>query len=144
MTTPPPPPPDGPGPAPPLRPLPRPARVALLVAGFIATGIGLVNLFLPGLPGTVFLIIAAWCFARSSPRFERWLLGLPVAGRLLRDYRAGLGMPRRAKVTAVACIAVAVTVSVLVLDTPAWVEAGLALLGAVGVWVVLARVPTRR
>src|SRR5688500_15537454 len=83
------------------RPLPRPVRLVLLAAGWAAVGIGLFHLFVPGLPSTVFLVIGLWCFARSSPRFERWLLELPVAGPLLRDYRAGLGMPLPAKVVAV-------------------------------------------
>jgi uncharacterized membrane protein YbaN (DUF454 family) len=126
------------------RPLSRPVRLALLAAGWLAVGIGMVNLFLPGLPGTVFFVIAAWCFARSSPRFERWLLGLPVVGQLVADYRAGLGMPMRAKVVAVTAITVAVGVSVLVLDVHPLLLAGLAALGVVGVWVILARVPTRR
>jgi uncharacterized membrane protein YbaN (DUF454 family) len=49
----------------------------------------------PGLPTTGFFVLAAACFAKSSPRFERWVLDLPTVGPMVRDYRAGLGMPRR-------------------------------------------------
>ena len=41
---------------------------------------------------TVFFVIAAWCFSRSSPRLERWVLNLPHIGPLVHDYRAGLGI----------------------------------------------------
>ena len=49
--------------------------------GWVAVAVGAVGIVVPGLPTTVFFIIAASCFARSSPRFERWVLGLPGIGR---------------------------------------------------------------
>ena len=76
-------------------------RLLLLTCGFLAVGLGTVGIVVPGLPTTGFFVLAAACFAKSSPRFERWVLGLPKIGPLVRDHRAGLGMPRRAKVLAV-------------------------------------------
>ena len=67
---------------------------------------------MPGLPTTVFFVIAAACFSRSSPRFEQWVLTRPGIGPMVRDYRAGLGMPRRAKVAAITCIVVVCSISV--------------------------------
>ena len=61
-----------------------------------------------------FFVVAAWCFSRSSPRLERWVLTLPHIGPMVRDYRAGLGMPRRAKLIAISMIVVFVTLSVVV------------------------------
>ncbi len=60
----------------------------------------------------MFFIVAAWCFGRSSPRFEQWVLGLPTIGRMVQEHRDGLGMPRRAKVVAIVMMATAVGVSV--------------------------------
>ena len=76
-------------------------RLGLLALGWIAVALGGLGVFVPGLPTTGFFVLAAACFARSSPRFEQWVLGLPKVGPLVRDHRAGLGMPRRAKVVAI-------------------------------------------
>ena len=73
-------------------------------AGWLSVGLGALGVIVPGLPTTVFFLVAAWCFARCSPRFEQWVLDLPKIGPLVRDSRAGLGMPRRAKVVAIAMI----------------------------------------
>ena len=55
-------------------------RPLLFAAGWIFTALGVVGLILPLMPGTIFLILAAWCFSQSSPRFEAWLLGHPRLG----------------------------------------------------------------
>src|SRR5262249_57529019 len=62
---------------------------------------------------TVLFMVGAWCFSHSSPRLERWVLNLPRVGPMVGDYRAGLGMPRRAKAIAISMIAVFVTLSVV-------------------------------
>jgi uncharacterized protein len=121
----------------------RIARAVWLLVGLLAVAIGAIGIVVPGMPTTVCFIVAAWCFSRSSPRLERWVLDLPRIGPMVRDHRAGLGMPRRAKAIAVSMIAVAVAVSVTVgIDT--WPTRLVVLtLGAVGVIYVAARVPTR-
>lgn len=119
-----------------------PARWLWLVGGWLSVVLGVIGIVVPGLPTTGFFVLAASCFARSSPRFERWVLGLPTIGPLVADYRAGLGMPRRAKVLAVTSIVVAVTLSsVLALDG-AW-RVIVIVLGVIGVWYVGIRIPTR-
>ena len=58
--------------------MPSPWRRHLyFAAGWVLTAIGVIGLVLPLMPGTIFLIAAAWCFSRSSPRFEAWLIGHP-------------------------------------------------------------------
>lgn len=117
-------------------------RVALLAVGWLAVALGAVGVVVPGLPTTGFFVLAAACFARSSPRFERWVLNLPTVGPLVRDHRAGLGMPRRAKVMAIGMMLVACSLSAWTLGTP--VLAGTVLgAGAIGTWYVGWRVPTR-
>jgi uncharacterized protein len=108
--------------------------------GFTCVGLGGLGIVLPGLPATVFFIAAAACFSKSSPRLEQWVLGLPSIGPLVRDYRAGNGMPQRAKVVAIAMLSVAVGISALALAAPL-ARVGLLAAGAVGVAVIL-RVPT--
>lgn len=129
-----------PVPPPPIGPV---AKACWMGAGFVGVGVGSVGVVVPGLPTTVFFVFAAWCFSRSSPRFERWVLGLPTVGPLVRDYRAGLGMPRRAKVIAVTMMWAAVAISGVVLrDRPA-VAVAVVAAGAVGTWFIVRRVPTR-
>ena len=118
------------------------SRGLWLGLGLLLVALGSIGAFVPGLPTTVFFIGAAACFARSSPRLERWVLGLPRIGPLVRDYRAGLGMPRRAKVTAVIAIAVAVALSLLAI--PSWEgRVAASSLALVGIGYVAFRVPTR-
>ena len=112
-------------------------------AGLLSVGIGGIGVVVPGLPTTVFFIVAAACFSRSNKRFEQWVLNLPKIGRLVRDHREGLGMPRRAKVMAVTMILVVATASgVLAIGNRA-VGAAVVALGVVGALYVTFRVPTR-
>lgn len=113
------------------------------VAGLVSVGLGGLGIIVPGLPTTVFFIVAAACFSRSNKRFEAWVLGLPRIGPLVRDHRAGLGMPRRAKVMAVTMILVVSLASgILAIDNRA-VGVGVVALGVVGALYVTFLVPTR-
>lgn len=76
-------------------------RVLFLLLGLFFTGLGVVGAFLPLLPTTVFLILAAACFARSSPRLEAWILSHRQFGPLVRNWREHGVIPPRAK--ALAC-----------------------------------------
>jgi len=77
-------------------------RLVLLGLGWAMVGLGLAGIFLPLLPTTPFLLLAAWLFSRSSPRLERWLTDHPMFGRPLRDWREAGAISRRAKLAAVA------------------------------------------
>jgi uncharacterized membrane protein YbaN (DUF454 family) len=118
-------------------------RIVWLVAGMVAVGLGGVGIVVPGLPTTVFFIVAASCFARSSPRFERWVLDLPGVGPMVRDHRAGLGMPRRAKVVALAMMGTAILLSSIALRHRTVMVAALVAVGVVGAAYIVWRVPTR-
>lgn len=72
-------------------------RTLYLAAGLFFVALGFVGAFLPVLPTTPFLILAAACFARSSQRLENWLLEHKQFGPLLRDWRARGAIPRKAK-----------------------------------------------
>jgi len=120
-----------------------PSRVARLIwvpVGLLCVAIGAIGVVLPGLPSTIFFIGAAAAFAKSSPRLEAWLLGLPAIGPLVHNHRNGLGMPVRAKILAVSMIAVAVGASFIRVDSM-WLNAVIAVAGVVGAIVVL-RQPT--
>lgn len=118
-------------------------RLVYLLSGLGCVAIGGVGVVVPGLPTTVFFIMAAWFFSRSSKRLENWVLNLPGIGPMVGDYRDGLGMPRRAKVAAISCIVVAVALSAGLLIDTLWVRLVVIALGLIGVWYVGVRVPTR-
>ena len=115
-----------------------------VVAGLMCVALGAIGVIVPGLPSTVFFIMAAAAFSRSSERMERWVLNLPGVGKLVADYRAGLGMPWRAKVIAGTMIVVAVGISSGIF-LGSWTWRGVVIgLGIIGLAYIFGRVPTRR
>ncbi|GAA0455847.1 MULTISPECIES: YbaN family protein [Sphingomonas] len=84
----------------------RSARLAWLCLGLLLVAIGFVGMFVPLLPTTDFLILALPCFARSSPRLERWLLRHPRFGPALLAWRERGAIPRHAKLAS--CFGMAV------------------------------------
>ena len=80
-------------------------RIVYFSLGWVMVALGVIGLIMPLMPGAVFLIVAAWCFARSSPRFEAWLLEHPTFGKPLREWRASGAIPRSGKI--MACLGMA-------------------------------------
>lgn len=76
-------------------------RWLLLICGWICVVLGVVGAFLPVMPTTPFLLLAAACFVRSSKRFYIWLVTHRWLGPLIRDYLDGGGIPLKAKVYAI-------------------------------------------
>ncbi|WP_374566578.1 YbaN family protein [Ideonella sp.] len=72
-------------------------RPLWLAGGALALLLGFIGVFLPLLPTTPFVLLAAFCFARGSERWERWLLAHRLWGPLVRDWRAYRAVPLRAK-----------------------------------------------
>jgi len=115
---------------------------ALLGLSFVA--IGAIGVVVPGLPTTPLLLLAAACFARSSPRLYAWLLRNPTFGPLIEDFRAGRGVRMRVKATALSMMAAFVTFALLVpLRDRAVPSAIVAVVALIGAGYIL-RLPTRR
>ena len=115
----------------------------LLLLGFIFVGLGFIGIIVPGMPTTVFMILAAACFAKSIPKFEQWILDLPGIGRLVQDHRDGLGMPQKSKAIAITMMVLAVTLSIIFAITSTLVQILVGGVGIIGVWYVGVRVPTK-
>ena len=120
-----------------------PGRWLWFGAGLLAVGLGGIGIVVPGLPTTVFFIVAASCFARSSPRFEAWVLGLPRIGPMVRDHRAGLGMRRRAKAWALGTMWLFVGLSAVLTRSRPVLVGVIVAVALVGTWYIVRRVPTR-
>lgn len=87
-------------------------RVLLIILGWICVVLATLGVVLPLLPTTPFLLLAAWCFARSSPRFHHWLLHRSWFGSYLRHWQQHRALPKGAKPKAVALILVTFAVSI--------------------------------
>lgn len=109
----------------------------------MCTGLAILGFILPIVPATPFLLLAAWCFARSSHRFHRWLLGHRWFGQYIRDYQSGRSIPRIVKVGTILLLWTSVITSALLVAEAAWMRA-LLLAVALGVTWHVARLPTRR
>ena len=73
-------------------------RLILLSLGWLCVGLAFVGVFIPGIPTTIFLIIALWAFARSSKKFHRWLLNHKRFGPILQNWQTHKVVPRKAKI----------------------------------------------
>ncbi|MDH4270054.1 MAG: YbaN family protein [Dehalococcoidia bacterium] len=73
-------------------------RRLLIGVGTLSTGLGIIGIFVPILPTTPFLLLAAACYMRSSERFYQWLINNRIFGAYVRDYIEGRGMPIRTKI----------------------------------------------
>ena len=80
-------------------------RPALIAFGWINVGLGTAGVFIPGLPTTVFLIVALWAFSKSSERFHRWLYSHPRFGPPVREWSEHGVVPPRAKFLATTVMA---------------------------------------
>lgn len=89
-------------------------RWAYVALGFFCIGLAIIGAVLPVMPTTVFVLIAAACFARGSYRFESWLLNSPWFGPMVRSWRTSRSIPARAKRIALVTIVLTFGVSVAV------------------------------
>lgn len=73
-------------------------RYAYLISGFLLVVIGLIGIFLPLLPTTIFLILASACFVKSSPKANEWLRNHKILGVYLKNYQDKTGLTIKSKV----------------------------------------------
>jgi uncharacterized membrane protein YbaN (DUF454 family) len=125
------------------RVLGAPLRWLLWAAGSLSLILGLIGVVLPGLPTTPFILLAAACYAKASPRLHAYLLNHRLTGPLLRDWETHRSLTRRTKTIAVVSMLVMVSFSIWSFRHRWIAQAVLVALGAIGAWVVL-RIPTRR
>lgn len=117
-------------------------RAAFFGAGVLSLGLGILGMFLPVLPTTPFVLLAAACFARSSDRFYGWLLAHRAFGPMVREWRTHRSIPYRTKLVAIVLMAASLSTSIVFFVRPAWLQAALAVFG-VGLALWLYRIPSR-
>jgi uncharacterized membrane protein YbaN (DUF454 family) len=87
-------------------------RILLVIAGTVCVGLGIVGIFVPVLPTTPFLLLAAACYARSSQRFHNWLLNNKWFGSYIRNYLERKGITLRAKIITLSLLWITIGVSI--------------------------------
>ena len=118
-------------------------QALLIAAGTICVVLAIFGIVLPVLPTTPFLLLAAICYERSSPRFHNWLLTNRWFGSYIKNYRGGKGIPLRQKVITLAILWATMVAGIVFAQLNWWIS--LLLLGiAVGVTIHLARIKTAK
>jgi uncharacterized membrane protein YbaN (DUF454 family) len=113
-------------------------RALFATLGVFAVVLGIIGVFVPGLPTTEFLIAASYLFARSSPRLSGWLDGNRWFGPMLRRFRETRGMPLKAKAVALAWMWSGLGISLYVLATAGMViQLFVLTMGLVGTTAIL-------
>ncbi|MCA1948738.1 MAG: YbaN family protein [Armatimonadetes bacterium] len=123
----------------------RGVRWLFAAMGVGCVGLGYLGLVIPGMPATVFFLIALWSFQRSCPAFERWLLEKSPARAVLQGWQRDRSMSLRAKRAALTMLWLSVSFSAALLvlrERPLWVPIAVVAAGAEGTAVIL-RVRTK-
>ncbi len=107
-----------------------------LAVGYASLGLGLAGIVLPLLPTTPFVILAAWCFARSNPALAARLYENPRFGPLLTTWRDQRAIPLRAKIWALLTLALSYAITVWLVRSPSLPFVLAAIMGSVGLYIV--------
>ncbi|TVR39764.1 MAG: DUF454 domain-containing protein [Bacteroidia bacterium] len=116
-------------------------RFLWFVAGSISLGLGILGIPLPLLPTTPFLLLATYCYARSSERFYYWLLNHRIFGKHIRNYRDHRGTTYQVKVGAISLLWITISISAIFAVSLWWVRI-LLLVIAIGVTIHIASLNT--
>ena len=118
------------------------ARWLWLIGGWIALGLGTIGIFLPVLPTTPFVLVAAWCFSKGSREMHRWLLEHRWFGPTVRSWEEHGVIPLRAKLVSTAVMVPLVGYMALFSDAPGWAVLIAVPLALYGLWFIWSK-PSR-
>lgn len=107
-------------------------KAILIFLGTVCVGLGVLGMFLPLMPTTVFLLLAAYCYSKSSEKFHTWLLTNRLCGKYITNYKSGRGITVRQKVSTCLTLWASIGLSIWLIDGKLWVSLLLAAI-AIGV-----------
>ncbi len=116
-----------------------PLRIALIVIGAISLVLGIIGLFLPVMPTTPFILLAAACWSRSLPRLHRWLLAQPKVGPMIEHWERNRTVPRRVKLVATAFVLPSIGTSIYLVRETTWLVlmlVAIAVIVIAGIWLL--------
>lgn len=109
-------------------------KILLIFLGTVCVALGVLGMFLPLLPTTVFLLAGAYCYSRSSERFHNWLLTNKLCGKYISNYKSGRGMTVKSKVTSLLSLWVSIAISIWFVNGKLWLSI---LLGSIAVAITV-------
>ena len=118
-------------------------RKLLIIAGTLFVAIGILGIFIPILPTTPFLLLAAACYIRSSKRFYHWLIYNSLFGAYIRNYIEGRGMPLKVKIFTISLLWITIGTSVFLGTQNLFVRILLVLI-AIGVTLHISYIRARK
>ncbi|MEO9273409.1 YbaN family protein [Marinomonas sp. 5E14-1] len=116
-------------------------RILYLMLGWLSLITGIIGIFLPLLPTTPLVLLAAWCFSKSSDRFHAWLLNHKFFGPIVKDWQSSDGIPKRSRNRAIIFMWAGMAISIT-LVWRFWATMGLIFIG-ICVSIYLLRMPLR-
>lgn len=118
-------------------------RIAYLISGFLLVAIGVIGIFLPLLPTTIFLILASACFVKSSPKANEWLRNHKILGVYLKNYQDKTGLSIKTKIFTISFLWTSISLSAFYLTNEFYIKIILLAI-AVGVSIHLIMVKTKK
>ncbi len=112
-------------------------KALLIVLGTLSLSLGILGIFLPLLPTTPLLLLAAALYVRSSPKLYDWLINHPRLGIYIRNFRENKAIPLKAKVLSVSMVWLTIGFCILFVIKPLWLRIALALLATAISWHIL-------
>ncbi|MCK4828568.1 YbaN family protein [bacterium] len=109
----------------------------LILLGSFFLGLGFLGIFIPGLPTTPFLLLAAGCYVRSSDRLYTWLLNHYIFGRHIQNFRENRSISLHSKIISLIAMWLMISLSVFVFIKIFWIRILIAILGVIGTVVIL-------
>lgn len=118
------------------------ARYFYLISGIILVTIGVIGIFLPLLPTTIFLILASICFLKSSPKANEWLRNHKILGRYIDNYQNKSGLTLNSKITNIIILWISISLSAFFLTDELYIKIILLVI-AIGVTIHLLMIKTK-
>ncbi|WP_240508027.1 YbaN family protein [Virgibacillus indicus] len=112
-------------------------KMFLIIAGSLSLGLGVLGIFLPLLPTTPLLLLAAACYVRSSDKLYEWLITNKYFGSYIENYRMGKGIPLKAKIIGVSVLWISMLYTVVFVIPLMAVKILLILIAAYFTWFIL-------
>lgn len=119
------------------------AKYFYLISGFLLVAIGVIGIFLPLLPTTIFLILASICFLKSSPKANEWLRNHKVLGVYIDNYQNKTGLTRNAKIANIITLWISISLSAIFLTDELYIKIILLAI-AIGVSIHLVMIKTKK
>lgn len=122
---------------------PKFIKYLYLISGFLFVAIGVIGIFLPVLPTTIFLILASACFVKSSPKANQWLKNHKILGQYIKNYQEKTGLTVKAKIFNISFLWTMILLSAFFLTDEFYIKV-LLLAIAVGVTIHLLMIKTKK